>query len=138
VLRTRRWSGSLPSPVAALLNTKGGTLVIGVEDNGAVYGLTEDYKLCGNKGRDGFENWLMQTLMKDFGEDAASQLAVAFHQLGPADESKPGSADVCIVTVQPSPKPRFAIRHGKRPGDLLRADRQRHQRPEAFGVNRLL
>ncbi len=99
--------------IAAFLNTKGGTLVIGVEDNGNVYGLTEDYKLCGNKGRDGFENWLMQTLMKDFGKDAAGQLAVAFHQFGPADESKPGSADVCVVTVQPSPKPRFATENGQ-------------------------
>ena len=100
--------------IAAFLNTKGGTLVIGVEDNGTVYGLTEDYKLCGNKGRDGFENWLMQTLMKDFGKDAARQLSVAFHQLGPADESKPGSGG--CVRRDGSTLPQAAIRHGKRPG----------------------
>jgi hypothetical protein len=47
------------------------------------------------------------------GEPGAGQLAVAFHQLGPADETKPGSADVCVVTVQPSPKPRFATENGQ-------------------------
>ena len=88
---TARWDVKLNQPgkhieriivktVAAFLNTKGGTLVIGVEDNGSVYGLVEDYKLSGNKGRDGFELWLMQTLLKDFGKDAAGQIAIAFHE----------------------------------------------------------
>ena len=94
--------------VAAFLNAKGGTLIIGLEDDGRVYGLHEDYKLCGNKGRDGFENWLMQTLMKDFNKDVAAQLSAEFHQIGTADAAKPGSADVCVVRVEPSPRPRFA------------------------------
>jgi hypothetical protein len=55
----------------------------------------------------------MQTLMKDFGKDAAAQLAVEFHQIGTADEAKQGSADVCVVNVQPSPKPRFATENGQ-------------------------
>jgi len=66
--------------IAALLNTAGGTLVIGVEDDGNVYGLAEDYKLSGGKGRDSFENWLTQTLLKDFGKDAAGLLSVAFFE----------------------------------------------------------
>jgi hypothetical protein len=33
-----------------------GALIIGVEDDGKVHGLHEDYKLSGNNGRDGFEN----------------------------------------------------------------------------------
>jgi hypothetical protein len=82
--------------MAAFLNTGGGTLVIGVEDNGNIFGLAEDYKLSGNKGRDGFELWLMQTLLKDFGKDAAGQIGIAFHELKPADPGKPGSGDVCL------------------------------------------
>ncbi len=73
--------------VAALLNTQGGTLVIGVEDDGKVYGLAEDYKLSGGKGRDSFENWLTQTLMKDFGKDVAALLSVAFYELKPLESS---------------------------------------------------
>jgi predicted HTH transcriptional regulator len=114
---------------AAFLNARGGTLIIGVEDDGKVHGLHEDYKLSGNKGRDGFENWLMQTLMKDFGKDAAAQLHVEFHQLGTTDQTKTGTstalsagtstalgaggADVCVVRVEPSPKPRFATENGQ-------------------------
>jgi hypothetical protein len=95
--------------VAAMLNTAGGTLVIGVEDDGKVYGLAEDYKLSGSKGRDTFELWLTQMLMKDFGKDVAGLLAVAFYELKPPETDKLGSGDVCVVTVKPSPKPRFLV-----------------------------
>jgi len=99
--------------VAALLNTAGGTLVIGVEDDGKVYGLAEDYKLSGGKGRDSFENWLTQTLLKDFGKDAAGLLSVAFYELKTPETDKPGSGDACVVTVKPSPKPRFLVEEGQ-------------------------
>lgn len=99
--------------VAALLNTQGGTLVIGVENDGNIYGLAEDYKLSGAKGRDSFENWLTQTLMKDFGKDVAALLSVAFHELAPPETNKPGSGDVCVVSVKPSPKPRFLVEEGQ-------------------------
>jgi predicted HTH transcriptional regulator len=99
--------------VAALLNTAGGTLVIGLEDDGNVFGLAEDYRLSGGKGRDSFENWLTQTLLKEFGKDAAGLLAVAFHELKPPEPDKPGSGDVCVVTVKPSPKPRFLVEEGQ-------------------------
>ena len=101
-----------------------------MEDDGKVYGLAEDYKLSGGKGRDSFENWLTQTLLKDFGKDAAGLLSVAFHELPPencrsgipplaeerrdaASTVRPGSGDVCVVTVKPSPKPRFLVEEGK-------------------------
>jgi predicted HTH transcriptional regulator len=79
--------------VAALLNTQGGTLVIGVEDDGKVYGLAEDHKLSGGKCRDSFENWLTQTLLKDFGKDAAALLSVAFYELKPPETDKLGSGE---------------------------------------------
>ncbi|HEY8747381.1 MAG TPA: hypothetical protein VIM11_05370 [Tepidisphaeraceae bacterium] len=47
--------------------------------------MSEDQRRSGNKGRDGFELWLIQTLLKDFGKDAAAQISVAFH--GPAKGS---------------------------------------------------
>jgi hypothetical protein len=109
--------------VAALLNTAGGTLVIGVEDDGKVYGLAEDYKLSGGKSRDSFENWLTQTLLKDFGKDATALFSVAFFELKapspqpspgvPGEGVAPGSGDVCVVTVKPSPKPRFLVEEGQ-------------------------
>jgi hypothetical protein len=99
--------------VAAFLNTAGGTLVIGVTDDGNVYGLAEDYKLSGNKGRDSFENWLTQTLLKDFGKDAAGLISTAFYELGKPDPATLGSADVCVLSVKASPKPRFVVENGQ-------------------------
>jgi predicted HTH transcriptional regulator len=126
---TARWNVKINQPdkkmeqiivktIAAFLNTHGGTLVIGVEDNGNIYGLAEDYQQSGNKGRDGFELWLMQTLLKDFGKDAAGQIDIAFHELkAPDPEPTPpapiGSGDVCVVTVKLSPKPRFVVENGQ-------------------------
>lgn len=98
--------------VAAFLNAQGGTLVIGVEDDGSVYGLAEDYKLSGGKGRDSFENWLTQTLLKDFGKDAGGLLSTAFYELKAPEADKPGAGDVCVVTVKPSAKPRFVVENG--------------------------
>jgi hypothetical protein len=131
--------------VAAFLNTDGGTLVIGVEDDGNVYGLAEDYKLSGAKGRDSFENWLTQTLLKDFGKDAAGQLSTAFYELKDPDPAKPGSGDACVVTVKPSPKPRFIVENGQeqffirtgnatnqlKPSELL--DYYKHRWPDGAG-----
>ena len=82
--------------VAALLNTKGGILLIGVEDDGCIFGLNNDYKLWGKRGnRDAFENWLITKLSDQFGRDCAALVAVDFCRL----EKK----DVCRVVVQPSP-----------------------------------
>ena len=100
--------------VVAFLNAEGGTLIIGVEDDGKVFGLAEDYKLCGTKGRDSFENWLTQTLLKDFGKDAAGLLSTAFHELKSPDPQKPGSGDVCVVSVKPPPKPRFVVEEARK------------------------
>ena len=101
--------------VAAFLNAEGGTLVIGVDDAGAVLGLADDYRTLGKKpDRDGLELWLMQRLLKDFGKDAAAQLAITFHTLGEQGRppgsgpgSGPASVEVCVVRVTPSPRPRF-------------------------------
>lgn len=130
--------------VAAFLNTSGGTLIIGVEDDGNVYGLAEDYKLCGAKGRDSFENWLTQTLLKDFGKDASGLLSTSFYELKDPDPQRLGSGDACVVTVKPSPKPRFIVENGQeqffirtgnatnqlKPSELL--DYYKHHWPESI------
>jgi Putative DNA-binding domain len=87
--------------VASFLNAEaGGTLLIGVEDNGNVLGLQHDYKTLGRKqDRDGFENWLTTLLLDAYGKDASPLIRITFHEV----ESK----EVCRVVAQPSPKPVF-------------------------------
>jgi hypothetical protein len=83
--------------VAAFWNAEGGTLLIGVEDSGNIYGLDADYKTLGNKGnRDGFELFLTDLLLKDQPE-LRDYLQVSFHSL----EGK----DVCRVVAKAASKP---------------------------------
>ncbi len=86
--------------VAALLNVEqGGTLLIGVADDGSVVGLQHDYKTFSKKGnRDGYELFLNDLLLKNnFGYDCSPFIQITFHSV----ESK----DVCRVAVKSSPKP---------------------------------
>jgi len=85
-------------PVAALANTTGGRLVIGVDDNQTVLGLENDYKtLRQQQDRDGFELHLSSMLVSAFGEVFAAQnVAAAFHKIG--------DQDICILTIQRSEK----------------------------------
>lgn len=90
--------------VASFLNSKsGGTLLIGVEDNGNVYGLEADYttfKAAKGQERDKFENWLMSTLLLHYlGKVVAPYISATFHDLD--------GRDVCEVAVAPAPEPVF-------------------------------
>jgi len=85
--------------VAAFLNSAtGGTLLIGVDDDGKVVGLQHDYKTLGKKqDRDGYENWLMTLLLGEYGRDCAPLIKTTFHE---ADGN-----EICRVIAKPSPKP---------------------------------
>ena len=88
--------------VAGFMNAHGGTLLIGVDDEGQTIGLGKDFKLVKGQGRDGFESWFTDLLENSLGKPAVAHVAVSF-------ESVDGS-DVCRVEVQPSPAPVYARR----------------------------
>ena len=56
--------------VAGLLNTDGGTLLIGVDDNGQAIGLSHDYARVKPQNGDGFVNWLTTHLIIALGQAA--------------------------------------------------------------------
>lgn len=92
---------SIVKSVAGFLNASGGVLLVGVHDVGDVTGLANDYSTTGNKGRDGFENWLMTKLQQELGGPAvASFVGVEFEQFDPGD--------VCRIEVSPSNQPVYA------------------------------
>ena len=87
--------------VAGFLNVEsGGTLFLGVDDDGKVLGLENDYKTMGKKpNRDGYENWLTTMLLGEFGKDASPLICITFHTID--------GKDVCQLALKPSPKPMF-------------------------------
>ena len=86
---------------AGFLNAdSGGTLLLGVDDDGNVLGLENDYKTMGKKpNRDGYENWLTTLLLGEFGKDASPLIRMTFHDID--------GKDVCQVAFKPSPRPIF-------------------------------
>lgn len=90
--------GVIAKTVAGLMNSKGGTLLIGIGPNKEVLGLQNDYATLHNdQNRDGFEQKLIQILMRRLGKDSATLAHVSFMEI----ENK----DVCWVRVEPGPKP---------------------------------
>jgi hypothetical protein len=104
---------------AAFMNGEGGTLLIGVDDDGKVLGLEHDYKTLGKKqNREGFENWLTSLLLNEFGKDCAPLLQLAFCQ----SEGK----DVCRVRVKPCSRPAF-VKDGNAEHLFIRAGNSTRQ-----------
>jgi len=84
--------------VAAFANSQGGTLLIGVSDDGEVLGLEADYLSLGGANRDKFELLLRNLLSSAFGAAfVSSKLKVLFPAVG--------EVEICQVDIQPAAKP---------------------------------
>lgn len=89
--------------VAGFLNSKrGGTLLIGVEDNHNICGIELDFQTFSKpemRNCDGYERWLMTLLLNMYGQEFASVIHITFHDAG--------SHKVCRVDLDPAPSPAF-------------------------------
>ncbi len=85
--------------LAGFMNGQGGTLLIGVKDDGEVLGLEKDYETLRKKNRDGFELAIMSAVSTRLGPEFCQNLHVMFHSI----EGK----DVCRILVAPSHQPVF-------------------------------
>ena len=94
----RRLEDVVVKTIAGLANHAGGTLLIGVADDGAVTGLGPDYSTLSKKSRDGFELHLTHLLNLHFGPTfRVARVRVTF----PAARSEV----ICRVDVERSPTP---------------------------------
>ena len=65
-------SDNIVRTVAGFLNADGGTLFIGVSDDGDAYGLEGDIKLTGRKDLDGLENELNQLISSSVSKEVSA------------------------------------------------------------------
>ena len=90
--------------VCGFLNAEGGTLLIGVDDNGNVLGLADDMSTLGSKANvDGYELFLRQHLDNNLSIQTAGVVRIQFEKLD--------GLDVCVVGVAASGKPVFSKPH---------------------------
>ena len=52
--------------IAGFMNTQGGHLIIGIDDEGSILGLEQDYGTLKKPGKDGFEQYIMQLVSLKF------------------------------------------------------------------------
>lgn len=92
--------------VAAFANGNGGTLIIGVDDDGVIIGLEHDYQSLGGADRDKFELHLRNVLNEAFGVAfVASRVQIRFHELR--------GADICQIDVDPAREPVVIVTRDK-------------------------
>lgn len=105
--------------IAAFLNSKGGHLVIGVDDSKKPIGLHHDYQTLQRKDSDGFENHFTQVFNAMIGPEFRQLIKLWFYNIE--------DYHVCVIQIGPSHKPvylklndaeRFYIRTGNIVTDL--------------------
>lgn len=106
--------------IAGFLNSAGGTLVIGLRDDGGIFGLRNDYSLLkeGRRNRDGFENRLRDMISSNISKVFASSehIMMRFEELE--------GNDICIIDVRPVSEPVFLTKNKEfyiRTGNSTRA-----------------
>ncbi len=84
--------------IAGFMNSSsGGTLLIGVGDDGDVLGLKNDFRTLKKQNRDGFEQTLISLISTKLGADVCRFVETVFYQID--------GQDICRVIVAPSQRP---------------------------------
>lgn len=89
--------------IAGMLNSMGGTLLIGVDDTGTVLGIESDVRTLRRKTSDGFQLLLTDIARRYLGMEYMAYIRIDFAFM---DQKQ-----VCIVSINKSPTPVF-FAHG--------------------------
>jgi len=91
--------------IAAFLNSEGGTLVIGVEDDGNIFGLEKDLSLMSEDTLDQFERDVTQLISNSLGASFTQLVKLRFERV----EGK----DICAVEVSQAATPNAFLKWKK-------------------------
>ncbi len=95
--RDERLEKKIAVTVAAFMNTSGGSLLIGVADNGQALGLDNDLLLMARPDHDRYQTWLYDLFENYLGKAVCANIRVSFE----AVEGK----EVCRIDAQPTSEP---------------------------------
>lgn len=85
--------------IVGFFNAKGGILIIGVDDNGGILGLANDYITLKHKNKDGFQQKIIQLVSNAFGKSMCSFIHTSFHIID--------NKEICMVLIEPSKQPTY-------------------------------
>ncbi|MBI2057975.1 MAG: putative DNA binding domain-containing protein [Candidatus Yanofskybacteria bacterium] len=95
----RQLEKSVMKTIAAFLNSQGGQIILGIDDNKKPTGMEADYATLGKPNSDGFENHFSHIFHNMIGSE--------FRHLVKLNWLKLEGKDCCVVSVTPSLKPAF-------------------------------
>jgi predicted HTH transcriptional regulator len=90
---------SIIKTISTFLNTEGGMLFIGINDEGVALGLKKDYRCLKKKNRDGFLLSLTSLINQKLGKDIHKFLCINIISLN--------GKDICVVNIEKSNNPIF-------------------------------
>ena len=90
--------------IAGFMNNNGGTLLIGVADDGKIIGLEKDYQNLKKQDRDGFEQSIFTAISTNLSTDLSNYAHLIFH-------SKDNN-DICRLIIMPTSRPVFVKQEG--------------------------
>jgi CheY-like chemotaxis protein len=90
---------AIATAIAGMLNSHGGTLLIGVADDGTVVGIENDLRTLRKSNQDGFQLALTDIVKTYLGMEQVPNLKIRFEQMG--------DKQICVVAIERSPKPVF-------------------------------
>jgi len=83
--------------IAGFMNAGGGSLLIGVADDGSIVGLDADYNTLNRKDSDGYTQLIMTPISEKIGTPACRLIRVLFHRVD--------GKEVCRIVILSSPIP---------------------------------
>ncbi|WDE97785.1 ATP-binding protein [Lentisphaera profundi] len=98
--------------IAGFLNTRGGTLLIGVDDDGLSLGLDKDYSTLKKKNSDGYEQYINGLISSYLGTDLCAKINIMFHQLD--------DKEICRILILPAKFPVYS-QNGNKTQFFMRA-----------------
>jgi len=92
--------------ISAFMNTEGGKLIVGVDDDGNILGLENDFKTLGNKQNiDGFLLQIDSIVNSYLGKEFHEYINVVIENIR--------GRDICIIDISDSNQPVFVQNQGK-------------------------